>query len=273
MFNYIINSLIEILNQNGYTNLVVSKTLNKTKFNDYEKRLYTKIVYGVVENKILLDYNLQPLTKGKRIKPFVRNALRVGVYGIDNLNLPSYYFVNEIVASIKKLDYKASTFVNALLRKYQQMPKRNLDNLSKIEWYSMKYSLPQELTKLLYQQYQDRIVDFFLKNDEVYNTYRINPLKTTIEAVKATLEKDNILYTLEDDMILQTKTSLIHSSLFKNGKIIAQDKSSIMVGKILNPLKNDVILDACSAPGSKAMQLASMIDNKGKIIAMDIYSS
>ena len=67
MFNYIINSLIEILNQNGYTNLVVSKTLNKTKFNDYEKRLYTKIVYGVVENKILLDYNLQPLTKGKEL--------------------------------------------------------------------------------------------------------------------------------------------------------------------------------------------------------------
>lgn len=271
MFNYIINSLIEILNQNGYTNLVVSKTLNKTKFNDYEKRLYTKIVYGVVENKILLDYNLQPLTKGKRIKPFVRNALRVGVYGIDNLNLPSYYFVNEIVASIKKLDYKASTFVNALLRKYQQMPKRNFDHLSKIESYSIKYSLPQELTKMLYQQYQDRIVDFFLNDEEIYNTYRINPLKTTIEAVKATLEKDNILYTLEDDMILQTKTSLIHSSLFKNGKIIAQDKSSIMVGKILNPLKNDVILDACSAPGSKAMQLASMIDNKGMIIAMDIY--
>lgn len=32
-----------------------------------------------------------------------------------------------------------------------------------------------------------------------------------------------------------------------------------------------MILDACSAPGSKAMQLASMIDNKGMIIAMDIY--
>lgn len=72
-------------------------------------------------------------------------------------------------------------------------------------------------------------------------------------------------------MILQTKSNLIHSSLFQQGKIIAQDKSSMMVGKILNPIENDVILDACSAPGSKAMQLASMVDNKGMIIAMDIY--
>lgn len=271
MLNKILNSLREILNENGYTNLVVSRTLNQVNWNEHEKKLYTKIVYGVVENKILLDYYLQPLTKGKRIKPFVRNALRIGVYGMDNLNLPKYYLVNEVVDCIKKLDYKASTFVNALLRKYQQLPKRNFDHLSKIESYSIKYSLPQELTKMLYQQYQDRIVDFFLNDEEIYNTYRINPLKTTIEDVKTTLEKDNILYTLEDDMILQTKSNLIHSSLFQQGKIIAQDKSSMMVGKILNPIENDVILDACSAPGSKAMQLASMIDNKGMIIAMDIY--
>ena len=42
MFNYIINSLIEILNQNGYTNLVVSKTLIKqslmTMRKDYIQR-------------------------------------------------------------------------------------------------------------------------------------------------------------------------------------------------------------------------------------------
>ena len=170
MLNKILNSLREILNENGYTNLVVSRTLNQVNWNEHEKKLYTKIVYGVVENKILLDYYLQPLTKGKRIKPFVRNALRIGVYGMDNLNLPKYYLVNEVVECIKKLDYKASTFVNALLRKYQQLPKRNFDHLSKIESYSIKYSLPQELTKMLYQQYQDRIVDFFLNDEEIYNT-------------------------------------------------------------------------------------------------------
>ena len=44
MLNKILNSLREILNENGYTNLVVSRTLNQVNWNEHEKKLYTKIV-------------------------------------------------------------------------------------------------------------------------------------------------------------------------------------------------------------------------------------
>ena len=61
MFQSVIESLIQILHQDGYTNLVVSHTLATTSFTEHEKRLYTKLVYGVVEHKIKIDYQLQPL--------------------------------------------------------------------------------------------------------------------------------------------------------------------------------------------------------------------
>ena len=53
--------------------------------------------------------------------------------------------------------------------------------------------------------------------------------------------------------------------------IVAQDASSIKVGLVLNPNINTSILDMCSAPGSKAMHLAAILNNTGKIIACDIY--
>lgn len=271
MFNYVINSVVSILKDDAFTNIVISDTIKNANFDDSKKRLYTKLVYGVVENKILLDYYLQPLISGKRVKPFIKNALRVGAYAIDNLNLANHYIVNEIVNSVKKQDYKASMFVNAILRKYINTPKRDLKDLSKIDYISTKYSINKELVELLYKQYQDKIIDFLTLSDDISNTYRINTLKTNVNEIIKFLDDEEIEYTIEKDVILQTKSSLINTQLFNDGKIVAQDKSSILVGIVADPKENMNILDACSAPGSKSMHLASIINNNGNITSMDIY--
>lgn len=271
MFNKVINTLVSIFNEGAYTNIIVSSTINSSNFNDTEKKLYTKLVYGVVENKLLIDYHLQPLIKGQRVKPFIKNALRVGVYGFDNLNLAKHYLVDSIVSAVKKKDYKASTFVNAILRKYQNTPVRELNNLSKIDYLSIKYSLDKDLTNLLYNQYKEKFETFFENTEETYNTYRINTLKTTKENIEDYLNKEDIEYTITNEVILQTKKSLINTSLFKDGLIVAQDKSSIMTSIIAAPKENDIILDSCSAPGSKSMHLASIINNKGSITSLDVY--
>lgn len=271
MFNKIINSVTMILKNQAYTNIIINETLQKNSFSDNQKNIYTKIVYGVIENKLLLDYYLQPLISGKRVKPFIKNALRVGAYSIDNLNLANHYIVNEIVDAIKKQDYKASTFVNAILRKYITQPKRSLDTLSKQDYISIKYSINKELVNLLYEQYGDNMLNFVTSCDEIYNTYRINKLKTNQKEVLDYLNENSIDYVIEDDIIIQTKKSLINSKLFIEGKIVAQDKSSIKVGIVASPSKKMNILDACSAPGSKSMHLADIIENDGKITSMDIY--
>ena len=241
MFNAILKSLITILYENAYTNIIVNQTIKHNHFTDYEKRLYTKIVYGVVEKKMLLDFYLQPLLKGKRVKPFVRNALRVGVYAMDYLKLPVYYVVNEVVGCIKKQDYKASTFVNAILRKYQSQKKPDLSSLTKLKRYSIMYSLPFALTALLYKQYQEQIISFFDEGEEPYNTYRINTLKAKLDDITSFLDQAQINYMVEEDIILQTKTSLIQSPLFQDGLIVAQDKSSMMVPLLLCPSKKEVL--------------------------------
>lgn len=268
MFKAIIRSLISILNDGSYTNITINNTILENNFSDYEKKLYTKIVYGVVENKILLDYLIQPFIKGKRVKPYLKNALRVGVYGIDFLNTKDHFIVNNLVEEVKRNDYKGSTFLNAILRRYQISKRRNLPD-DKLEYLSVKYSINLELVKLLYEQYPNKIEEILLNKDHKYNTYLINPLKISVDKLKKELEK--YTYKIENNWILEVDGSLINTNLFKAGCIMPQDRSSIEVGLVLNPQLNSSILDCCSAPGSKSMHLGMLLNNTGKIVSGDIY--
>ncbi len=276
IFKDIINSLIKIFNENAYLNITINNVLKSREatYTDHDKKLYVRVTSGVVENKILLDYILRHLISGQRVKPFAKNALRVGAYMISFLNTPNHYVVNEIVKTIKKEDYRASTFVNAILRKYidtdiYNISMNNINKLGEDERLSIFYSIDLDLVKLLKKQYKD--VESILKPSSVHtNTYRINTLKITCEEVETILSKENIEYTLKG-VTLISKETLINHSLFNEGKIVAQDASSIKVAEVANPRKFDKVLDVCSAPGSKSMHLAALMNNTGEITSCDIY--
>ena len=198
MFKDIINSLIKIFNEDAYLNLTINSVINSRNFSDHDKKIYVKVTCGVVENKILIDKILSSLISGKRVKPFIKNALRIGVYMISFMNIPNHYVVNEIVKVVKKEDFKASSFVNAILRKYisEDIYNKEIEKINKLpllERLSILYSIDIEIVKLLGSQYKD--VESILKgNTVIYNTYRINTLKTTALEVESILNNDNIDY-------------------------------------------------------------------------------
>ncbi|MFA3783338.1 NOL1/NOP2/sun family putative RNA methylase [Melioribacteraceae bacterium 4301-Me] len=54
------------------------------------------------------------------------------------------------------------------------------------------------------------------------------------------------------------------------GKYYIQSLSSMIPPLVLNPSKNDIVLDLCAAPGSKTTQLAEIMHNEGTLIANEI---
>lgn len=276
IFKDIIGSLYKVFNEDAYLNITINNILKQRKndYTDHDKKIYVKVTSGVVENKLLLDYLLSELIKGQRVKPSIKNALRIGVYMISFMNTPNHYVVNEIVKVVKKEDYRASSFVNAILRKYISDDIYNkgiekINKMNKLERLSILYSIDINLVKLISSQYDD--VESILKpSTDIYNTYRINTLKTTVNDVIELLTKEDIIYSI-NGVTLKTKTSLINHNLFEEGKIVAQDASSIKVAEVTSPKEGMYILDACSAPGAKSMHLASIMNNKGKIISCDVH--
>ncbi len=59
-------------------------------------------------------------------------------------------------------------------------------------------------------------------------------------------------------------------SLYKRGIIEVQDEGSQLITIALNPQEDEHILDACAGAGGKTLHIASLTNNKSRIIASDI---
>lgn len=106
---------------------------------------------------------------------------------------------------------------------------------------------------------------------------RVNTLKTTVDSLQ------NELFDLDipTDTIpgyplalkLQERTNVFLTDAFKNGFFEVQDASSQKVAEILDPKPGERIVDACAGAGGKSLHIATLMENKGQVIAMDIYNS
>ncbi|WP_040397536.1 16S rRNA (cytosine(967)-C(5))-methyltransferase RsmB [Anaerococcus senegalensis] len=240
----------------------------------------TKNIYGILENKLYLEYIIGKLSKIKlkKLDKKVLLILEIGIYNIHFLDRKNYAIVNELVNLTKKVSFKSKSFVNAILRSYI----RDEENLSKIniknkeEYQSIKYSIPLWIIKYLNESYGKNYTQDFLYslNKERKLSIRINKNKIEKNKLKSLLEDKN--FQIENSkisslsLIVDNPSSLAKTEEFKNGLFTIQSEASIKVCEVLNPNKNSNILDLCAAPGTKTSLLAELCDNSSKIIANDI---
>lgn len=273
MWKKLIEDVTKVFNEDAFVNLVIKDRIDSIKEED--KKLYTKILYGVVENKKWIDFLLKPYVTGRRFKPFYKNALRVGIYSISYLNLANHYIVNSIVEVVKKKDFNGSKAINYILRNYtkdqrEEKAKEEIEKLNIWEKESIIYNIDSDVLKLIKKDYPSDYHNILKNEDENYNIYRINLLKCKVKDIISYLEQEEIKYTVEGEKLI-TKANLIHTKIFEDAWIIPQDSSSMMVAKVMNPLANSDILDTCAAPGSKSFHLAMLMNNTGSILSCDIY--
>ena len=141
----------------------------------------------------------------------------------------------------------------------------------------LKKRLPKEALELLERTLESNIYDkvlnaFRIKRD---TTFRVNTLKTTRNNIIKELQKSEFkakeipcfegFFRIDNSL----ETKLLDSNFVKDGFIYLQSLSSMIVPLILNPNKNDKILDIAASPGSKTTQIASMIGNSGIIDAIE----
>jgi 16S rRNA (cytosine967-C5)-methyltransferase len=102
---------------------------------------------------------------------------------------------------------------------------------------------------------------------------RVNTLKTTRNQLIGILQKDGIAAQQIDGnpeaLVLTEKTNVFRLPSFSAGFFEVQDLASQMVSRMLNPLPGMRVVDACAGEGSKTLHIAALMNNKGKIIALD----
>lgn len=103
---------------------------------------------------------------------------------------------------------------------------------------------------------------------------RVNKLKTDKEALTKMLQRENIKVhdgqLAADAVILDERMNVFKSEAFKSGLFEVQDEGSQCIPEFSGVKPGMRVIDACAGAGGKTLQLAAMMENKGRIIAMDV---
>lgn len=272
----IFNSLSNIVYKDKKSNDEINYLSDKASNLSY----ITKVIYGVLENKIYLDYMIDKLSKVKlrKIHKNVLLILEIGIYNIHFLETKDYATVDKLVDLTKKKNKRSAGFVNAILRNFI----RNEKEISKIKIsddlksLSVRYSMPYDITKYIFDNYGMDYTKEFLRyaNEESKLSIRVNTTKTNVRSLKKDLEF--IGYTVKDSkisknaLIVDNPNGLVSTNLFENGLFTIQQEASMKTVEVLNPGQNSTILDICAAPGTKTTYIAEYTENTGKILANDV---
>ncbi len=248
-----IDSLHLIFNENKQADKVLKNTLKRDKrWGARDRGFIAETTYDIVRWKRLYS-------KIAEVKePFNR------------ANLFRLFTVWATLKGIQIPDWPQ--FENTPTRKI----KGKFDEFSKIRKY--KESLPDWLDELgqkeLGKKWDKEIHSLNQLADVIL---RVNTLKTTKEKLQNNLQELEIetenIKGYPQALKLVKRTNVFVTEAFKNGWFEVQDASSQKVAKFLNPKPGTRVVDTCAGAGGKSLHIAALMENKGQVIALDIYEN
>jgi 16S rRNA (cytosine967-C5)-methyltransferase len=140
---------------------------------------------------------------------------------------------------------------------------------------SVRVSIPDWLEEEGIQQFgKEWENEIVAMNNPAPLILRCNSLKTNPTQLSKELSKINIAHkvvekTTPDAIILDQRTNVFSTELFKNGLFEVQDLASQLVAQQLQLQTGLRVIDACAGAGGKTLHISSLMQNKGQIIALD----
>ena len=247
--------------------------------------LCSRIVYGVLQNQLLLDFYLGAYCTQRldHLQPPLADILRIGAYQILFLDkVPDSAAVNSSV-ELAKLSKRgqAAGLVNAVLRKISQ----NKEHLPPIpegdtaKYLSIRYSHPRWLVKrllaLLGREETEALLA--LNNQPAPITAQVNTCRYEAQAVRENLLAAGVEAetdpALPDCLYLSGSGDLERLELFRAGAFYIQDPAARMAVLAAAVKPGDGVLDVCAAPGGKSFAAAIQMGNRGEILACDLHEN
>lgn len=278
-------ALLKIHRDGAYSNLVVDSLLKENSdLDERDKAFVCNLVYGTLDRRILIDYNLglylnQPV---KKLKPELHTILRMGTYQLLFMDkVPSRAAVNESVnlAKVNKSSFAAS-LVNAVLRRVSdngvRLPEGGENDPS---YLAVKYSCPEWIISLWIDAYgtENAIALAEKALEAAPIVIRVNTTKTTADELIWKLAEEGVVCEksdkIPDALIVSNTGSVEELEAYKEGLFHAQDIASQYCCAALDAQPGETVFDLCSAPGGKTFTMAERMNNTGVVRAFDVYQS
>ncbi len=250
----VIDSLRDIFNEGVYADKAVEKALRRDKrWGSRDRKFVAETIYEIVRWKRLYA----EIAEVK--EPF------------DRPNLWRLFSVWCVLKGIPLPDW------NQIEPTPSRRIKGRFDELSKVRKY--RESIPDWIDDMGMEELGENVwnQEIAALNKQAEVILRTNTLKTTRKQLQERLRTENIHTELlpkhPDALKLTERANVFKTASFKDGLFEVQDASSQLVAAYLDVQPGMKVVDTCAGAGGKTLHLASLMQNKGQIIAMDIYES
>ena len=250
----VVDALGYIFNEGEYADKVVEKVLK------YDKR------WGARDRGFIAETTYE-MVRWKRL--YAEIAEVKAPYSRPNLF--RMFAVWAVLKGIKLPDWK----------QIEPTPERRIkgkfDELSKIR--KCKESVPDWMDELGVEALGEALwtKEIHALNQQAQVILRVNTLKTTKENLKRELQESGIetetIKGYPDALMLKERSNVFTTEAFKNGWFEVQDASSQLVAPFLEVKPGQRVVDTCAGAGGKTLHLAALMENKGQLIALDIYGN
>lgn len=280
-----VNLLLEIVEQNKYSHLMIRDVLNKYDYMDGRDKAFVKrVTEGTLERMIQVDYVLDQFSKVpvSKMKPFIRTILRMSVYQLLFMdNIPDSAVCNEAVKLAGKRGFRnLQGFVNGVLRSISRKKQEIVwpGQEDKAAFLSVKYSMPMWLTEKFlsergYETTEKMLESFLLVSPvtiRLKETLKEEEKKLLIERMESSGVKLKKHPYLSYAYSVEGTEGISNLPGFAQGLFAVQDVSSMLAGEVAGIRKDSYVIDVCAAPGGKAMHAAEKMQGSGFVSARDL---
>lgn len=260
----------------------IEHVTDRKDFRPLDIRFLKQLVHGSVKMRRRLDHEIKfyLARPGVSLPLKLSNILRLGFFQLRFTDrIPDAAAVSESVYLARyMLDKPRANLVNAVLRASLREPEKvrfTDPDHNPVKYLADFYSFPDYFVSYCHKEFGFERTKLLLSsyNDVSQITYRVNYLKTKPADVVALLDEHDIPHapgTVLPEFIHILQNGIpLEEELLKSGKVLIQDESAGMAGRLLNPKPGDSVVDLTAAPGGKATHLAIRMRNKGRVTAVD----
>ena len=244
--------------------------------------LATEIVYGTLRWQRYLDWLLSPHSRRRldALDSRVRVILRMTAYQLVFLErVPTFAAVNDAVTLARGRKRGLAEYANAVLRSFARRGVREREPApprDPVDALATRCSFPTWLAARWVQRYGTGDAEALMRalNERPPVTLRANTLRLSREELAARLATEDDVTTrptphAPEGLVAARAGEPGQWRTFADGSCVAQDEASMLVTRLLEPGPGETVADVCAAPGTKTTQLAQLMDNRGRILALD----
>lgn len=250
----VIDSIRDIFNEGVYADKAVEKALKRDKrWGARDRKFVAETIYEIVRWNRLYAEIAEVKTPYKRDDIWRIFSVWCILRGIA---LPDWNQIGDV--PVRRI-------------------KGRFDELSKIRKY--RESVPDWMDELGVSELGEALwsKEIAAQNQQADVILRTNTLNISKEMLQKKLRTENVITEFipnhPDALRLTERANVFKTEAFHNGFFEVQDASSQLVAAFLEVAPGMKVVDTCAGAGGKTLHLASLMENKGQIIAMDIYES